>query len=367
MSSIYKTSHGIVLYDFFRTLGGAERVAAELVNYYHADIALGFDKVGEQLLHTGSLSNHKFDFAANCSFLPFQLMRLVYVFYYKAKFVNNYDWVIYSGNYAPLAVRHQKKGKRILYCHTPLRFIYDLKSYYEDLYSGFMKPLLALFVDILKPLYENAFHSMDIILANSENVKKRIEHYLGTNATVVHPPCPVEGKVWNEPQGYYLSLARLEHYKRVDLLVKAFMKMPDKKLVVASGGSEYEKLKFLAAEAKNIYFTGWLPQDELDKLISHCIASLYIPIDEDFGMSPVESMAAGKPVIGVEEGGLLETVIPGETGILISSPPHDEAIIEAVGELTSLKALTMKDACQQRAQLFNKSEFFRKIDKYLQG
>lgn len=366
MKASSRNGKGAVLYDFFRVLGGAERVAADLVRHYQADLVLGFDALEEQIFSFDDENTiHKIDFDARSNFLPLQIMRLAYSFYYKSQFLNKYDWAIYSGVYAPLAVRHQNHGKRVLYCHTPPRFLYDLKEHYKEQNKSWRKPLFYSFASIFKPLYENAFHSMDVVIANSENVKKRIKYYLGADSVVIHPPCPVEGKKWNESEGYYLSLARLEPYKRVDLLIKAFLKMPNKRLVIASGGSDLERLKLLSQGADNIEFTGWTNQNKLDQLISNCIASLYIPVNEDFGMSPVESMAAGKPVIGVNEGGLVETVLPGETGILIDSMISSEAIIEAVNSMSPQFALLMKSACQERAQLFNEKQFFRRMNELL--
>ena len=98
----------------------------------------------------------------------------------------------------------------------------------------------------------------------------------------------------------------------MDLIVKAFKKMPDKRLVVVSGGADMPGIKQIAEESPNIEVLGWISEARLCDLMGRCIATIYIPRDEDFGISPVESMAAGKPVIGVQEGGLLETVGGGE-------------------------------------------------------
>lgn len=143
--------------------------------------------------------------------------------------------------------------------------------------------------------------------------------------------------------------------------------MPDRRLIVASGGSELEDLKRLADEAKNIYFTGWLPDRDLAEIVGNAIATLYIPIDEDFGISPLESMAAGKPVIGVAEGGLTETVLPEETGILVDPDPAVSDIIAAVRRMTPELALSMRDACEQRAALFGRAIFIRRIREALEA
>ena len=112
-----------------------------------------------------------------------------------------------------------------------------------------------------------------------------------------------------------------------------------------------ERLQNLATGYSNISFTGWCEDEQWQQLMGESIATIYIPIEEDFGMSPVESMAAGKPVIGVAEGGLLETVVNGETGVLIEDVSVD-AVAEAVRFMSKDKASTMRAACENRAQLF---------------
>ena len=111
---------------------------------------------------------------------------------------------------------------------------------------------------------------------------------------------------------------------------------------------------------------GWTSEEELLKLMGNAIASIYIPLDEDFGISPVESMAAGKPVIGVREGGLLETVVHGETGFLIPSNPSEEDLIEAVQKMGPETAGTMRRPCETRARQFDKKIFVEKIYAVLQ-
>jgi glycosyltransferase involved in cell wall biosynthesis len=119
-------------------------------------------------------------------------------------------------------------------------------------------------------------------------------------------------------------------------------------------------------EAKNITFTGLVDEEELKKQIGRCIATIYVPQDEDFGMSPVESTAAGKPVIGVAEGGLLEITIHGKTGLLINPEPSPEDIISAVRVLTAERALEMREACEQQANLFRKEIFLEKMQNFME-
>ncbi|NCA22469.1 MAG: glycosyltransferase, partial [Crocinitomicaceae bacterium] len=153
--------------------------------------------------------------------------------------------------------------------------------------------------------------------------------------------------------------------KRVDLIIEAFMNMPEKKLVVASGGSQLNFLRAMAGQSKNIYFLDWVCEEKLIELIGNSLASIYIPLDEDFGMSAVESMSAGKPVIGVAEGGLMESVIDGVTGILLPKNPQVEDICAAVHAMTKSMALSMRGSCEDRANYFSEANFISQIESYI--
>ena len=139
--------------------------------------------------------------------------------------------------------------------------------------------------------------------------------------------------------------------------------MPDKNLVITSGGTEREKLMALADGARNISFTDWVCEEELIELTGFCKAVIYVPSDEPFGITPVEAMAAGKPVIGVASGGLLETVTDGETGVLINGAPTVATICEAVCRVIEMDEATTIKACQARATLFSEEVFLEKMAK----
>ena len=290
-----------------------------------------------------------------------RILKVMAAFERKTSFLNDYDWVLFSGIYAPLAVRNRTQGGNLLYCHTIPRFAYDLKEFYLSRLPFFLRPAFYGLVLLMRHRYERALRRMDGIIANSHNVKRRLETYLGRTATVIHPPVDTKRFCWMAQKDYYVSLARLENFKRADLIVQAVKRMPEKKLVVTSSGSEMQRLKRLAADAPNIHFTGWQTEARLCRWIGNAIAAIYIPMDEDFGMSPVESMAAGKPVIGVAEGGLLETVVPDQTGILLDPPPTVDAIMAAVNDLTPKRALEMRSACETRAGLFTREIFMEKM------
>jgi len=268
---------------------------------------------------------------------------------------------IFSGTCAVFAAPAlSEPGRNILYCHTPPRFIYDQAEFVARHSSLIQKLGLITAGPVYRAGYERAVARMHVIVANSENVRRRIQHHLGRESAVVYPPCDTEGFRWRSEGSYYLSTGRLTALKRIDTIVRAFLKMPGKKLVVASGGTELDALRRLAADADNIRFTGWTSEADLRRLVGEAIATIYVPVDEDFGMSPVESMAAGKPCISVAEGGPLETILPGETGVLLK-PFGVNALIEAVQWLGPQRAAAMRAACEARAQLFDRARFVREM------
>jgi glycosyltransferase involved in cell wall biosynthesis len=349
----------IVLHDYFDIKGGGEKLILTLVKSLNSDLCFGFK--GEVTYSFDDLQpNQLIDLNAYSNKLGWRSIKLLNTFKNKTSFLNKYDTVIYSGLSSITAVHNHPNGKNILYCHTIPRFVYDLKDFYLSQATWWQKPLLQFLISYLQPRYERGFDQIDVVIANSENVKRRIKKYLNRDAVVIYPPVDVDKYQWIKQGNYYLSTARLESHKRVELIVRAFMEMPDKKLIVASGGADLEALQNLAAGYSNISFTGWCDDEQWQQLMGKAIATIYIPIEEDFGMSPVESMAAGKPVIGVAEGGLLETVVDGETGILIEDVSVD-AVVEAVIFMSKDKALIMHAACEKRAQLFRTEVFLEKM------
>jgi glycosyltransferase involved in cell wall biosynthesis len=370
----------IILHDYFESLEGGGRLSSILAQGLTADLGYGFAGVGHPFLNFGAGKKRKgdrykekeeneisaqYDLRAYSTIPLWRQFKLARTMTKHTAFLEGYDSVIYSGFYTPLAVRHHLHGRNILYCHTPPRFIYDQRDFYLKRLPFWLRPALQVFINYLQPRYENAIAQMDIIIANSENVRQRIKYYLGKDAVVVNPPCDTARFIWQGQDNYYLSMGRLDPLKRVDLIIKAFLEMPEKHLIVASGGEELQRLQILAKKAPHISFTGWLDDEQLAGLVGNAIATLYLPKDEDFGMSPLESMAAGKPVIGVAEGGLLETIIPEETGILLAPQLNIKAICQAVETLTPRRALIMRNACERQAQHFRREIFLEKMRHYL--
>ena len=167
-----------------------------------------------------------------------------------------------------------------------------------------IKPLYMLVRYVFEKQYLRDISQMDVVLTNSQTVKERIKTYCNIDADIVHPPVSLEKfshVTKKEPPKtpYFLSFARLAKLKRVDKIIEAFVEMPNQRLIVTYGKNDPERDKIfsLASGAKNIEFRTSVSDEELIDLISQSEATIYIPKDEDFGMSPVESMSCGTPVI----------------------------------------------------------------------
>lgn len=346
----------LILHDFFESVDGGGRLCLSLAESMKADLAYGF-RVSD---HPYFLEYHPancIDLRAYSSIPLWKQYKVSRRFLNRTRFAADYLNAIYSGSYSPLSVLQHPAKRNILYCHTPPRFLYDKKNHYLDSLPHWKRNLLQQFISYLKPRYEAAVDQMDVVIANSVVVKKRIEQYLGRVATVVHPPCETSRFKWQGQNNYYLSTARLDALKQVDRCIQAFLKLPQHKLVVTSEGVELAKLKKLAANAPNIIFTGRVSESKLAELIGNAIATIYLPADEDFGMSPVESMSAGKPVIAVAAGGLEETVVHEHTGLLLRPDFGLEELVSAIQIMTPAQAMKMRRSCEQRAQRFSRDQF----------
>lgn len=351
----------ILVHDFFNIRGGGERLSLTLANHYGLDLLYGF-KSDTTYPEAEFKTPHK-------ALLSTQALKpLLPLAYMNARryVQKNYDLRLFTGNFAPLAApRKGRGGLNIQYINTPPRPLYDQFDFYFRRASLPKKAAILTLGAVYRQLYESSVAQMDVLISNSENIRRRVQHFLGVDSAVVYPPVDIERYTWQGQGDYYLSTARLTPLKRIDMIVEAFKRLPHKKLLIASGGTETEKLKQQAAGFENIQFLGWTDDAPLQTLMGQAIATLYIPQAEDFGISPVESMAAGKPVIGAAEGGMLETVVHGATGVLLPQGFGVDALVEAVEILTPEKSLSMRAACEEQAQKFSRETFINAMGHYL--
>jgi len=370
-------------YPFLRdgVRGGAEKLFLDLKEYLGADFWVGgmdLDSWGKDKVATDSFVNRLWSTPGEVHYIHRESKIPIYrllkrhlnsLFNPKLKNLNNYDIVIYSfGNLFFVPQRLSKKVIQIGYCHTPPRILtdklYKIDSKYHTIIVTIIKSLAKLMLNI----WSAGFAKMTYKISNSKNIQNRTFKYTGIKCDeTIFVPVDINKYKFLGQKDYYLSYARLEVDKRLPLIFEAFKQMPDKKLVIASGGPLKSVIEndIQQNNIQNITVKGFVTDKELQDLVGNCISGIYIPENEDAGITQCEIMSAGKPVIGVAEGGLLETVIDGQTGILIPANPNVDDLIKAVKEITPEKALSYKEAASKQAKKFDNKIFFEKIDRVI--
>lgn len=359
----------IILHDTFLYKWGWERLILMMAKALKSDLASGFFSKWSFDLRKEGFEGEMIPLTDEVFKKGFRHFKLKYAFSFKTKFLKDYENVIFSGDCISAVRNCGKNTKKIYYCHTPPRYLYDLKDIYLKKVPFLLRPAFLIVSYIFRKLYENDLKKMDLIITNSENTKARLKKFLWKEADfVLYPPVDLEKFKFLEQKDYYLSFARLSDAKRVDKIVEAFKSLPDKKLVVVYGENDpqREKIFDLAKGCKNIEFKTFPWNVGFTECVANSIATIYIPVDEDFGMSPVESMAAWKPVLWVNEWGLKESIIDKKTWVLISEWAPVSEIIEAVKYLTPEKCLEMRADCEARARDFSLENFEKKLNEILE-
>ena len=234
--------------------------------------------------------------------------------------LNNYDLVISSESGPAKGVKIQPGVKHICYCHTPMRYIWDMYDEYRSNAGFLTRALMPLFITWLRNWDRATSRGVDQFIANSRFVQQRIKNIYGRESMVIYPPVAVDQfKVSDIVEDFYLYAGELTHYKQPQLAIEAFNSSGRKLFVIGEGGIENE-LKRLAEP--NITFLGRQTFDSLRQYFSQCRALIF-PGIEDFGIVPVEVMASGRPVIAYRGGGALETVVENESGLFFDEQTPD--------------------------------------------
>jgi glycosyltransferase involved in cell wall biosynthesis len=272
--------------------------------------------------------------------------------------LRSFDLIISSSHAVAKGVLTQSRQKHLCYCYTPMRYVWDLYNTYLEhtRLSSFAERVFRLSAHYLRQWDYTSAQRVDKFLAISETVRQRIKHTYGREAPVVYPPVDTEF-FKPDPAGvreYYLIVSRFVPYKRVDLAVEVF-KHREEQLLVVGEGPQLSRLKHLAG--RNTDFLGLVSDEELRTLYQNCRA-LVFPGEEDFGLTPVECMACGRPVVALGYGGAAETVVDGQTGVLFSEQTHLalDSAIDRVEQLELDPAV-----CRSRARQFDQSVFLAKI------
>jgi glycosyltransferase involved in cell wall biosynthesis len=253
----------------------------------------------------------------------------------------------------------------VCYCHSPPRYLWDLQGdYLESSDAGGMvgRTIFQRLTPSLREFDRVAAGRVTDFIANSAFVQKRIRDYYGRESTVIHPPVALDDFTpsGREPEDFHLLVSQLTPYKRVDIAVEAFNRS-GKRLIIIGEGSELPKLKRMAQE--NIVFLGSQPFPVLKDHYQKCRALIF-PGVEDFGITPLEALASGRPVIAYGAGGVLETVREGVTGMFFrdQTPESLQGAVE-----TFEKTVNPFDPreCRQQAERFSPERFRSELRAFL--
>lgn len=251
------------------------------------------------------------------------------------------------------------RGAKVVYCHNPARWLYQTAQY-----TGPSRSLPAAAVGVVgSPLRRwdrRAAHSANAYLANSDVVRRRVLAVYGIDADIVEPPIAIQPSGMRVPveqldRGFFLCVSRLLPYKNVEAIVDAFRTLPHERLVVVGRGPTERHLQ--AVLPHNVKLAGAVSEAELRWLYAHCEA-LVAASYEDFGLTPVEAMAFGKPSVVLRYGGFLETVIEGETGVFFDEPTAP-AIARAVRELQQIQFAP--EFLTKRAEEYSQARFGERL------
>lgn len=277
--------------------------------------------------------------------------------------LSSYDLVISDASAFSKGVITSTDTLHICYCHTPTRYLWDYTHQYinELKYNKYFKKVISLVLNYIRVWDRTAADRVDVYIANSKTVKRRISKYYRRESSVVYPP--VETGLFQISPGagdYFLIGGRLAAYKRVDIVVDAFREL-GLKLKVYGSGVDLSRLQGIAGGCDNIEFLGRVTDEEKADLYSHCIAFLN-PQEEDFGITPVEAMAAGRPVIAYRRGGATETVIDGETGVFFDTQTK-EGVMEAVRRFQGMSFDAVR--IREHALRFGRERFISEMRDFI--
>lgn len=276
-----------------------------------------------------------------------------------------YDLVLCSDAATIKGIRTRPDAIKVCYCHSPMRYIWEQTDDYARHTGAAGRLMLRLCAERLRRWDHAAAQSVTAFIANSQHVAERIKRCYGREATVIHPPVAVDfPPAVERPDDYYLVVGEQVEYKRNDLAVEACARL-GRPLIVIGDGPMLPRLRTMYAGAgSTIRFLGRQPDEVVREHYRRCRALLFCG-QEDFGIVPVEAMAAGRPVLAYGRGGAVETVVPGKTGLFFEDQ-RAESVIAAIEAFEAREGQFNAVSIQQHAQRFSYERFDGELIAYLE-
>jgi glycosyltransferase involved in cell wall biosynthesis len=362
-----------IVHDWLVVYGGAERVLRELLAMFpDADLFAVCDFLSDEdraklfgkrakTTFIQRLPRARTKYRAYLPLMPIAIEQLD---------MSGYDLIVSSSHAVAKGVLTGPDQTHICYCHTPIRYAWDMQHEYlrqSGLTKGVKGALARLVLHYIRQWDVRTAHGVDKFIANSAYVARRIKKIYGRDAQIIHPPVDIDAfPVRHDKEDFYLTASRLVPYKRVDLIVEAFAQMPDRRLIVIGDGPEMPKLRRLAGP--NVTLLGYQSDAILLDHLQRARAFIFAA-EEDFGILPIEAQACGTPVIAYGKGGALETVIGASirnetsaTGIFFP----EQAVTSVIDAALQFEHLAISpESCETWAAKFSSHEFRRSINRLI--
>ncbi len=354
-----------IFHDYIGAIGGGEKLVLTLARGLGADV-ITTDVDADSVRKMGFEDVNIISLGETVKMPPLKQVSASFKFA-MCDFSKEYDFFIFSGNWAHFAAR--RHGPNLWYCFTPTRAFYDLYETFLHRQSFITRQFFKLWVALHEPVNRKFVNYIDHIVTISAHVQQRITKYYGRDSVIVYPAINISKYRFEEYGDFWLSVNRLYPEKRVELQIEAFGRMPGEKLLIVGGYAVGDHASVYASRLlnnipDNVKLLGSVSEDELKNLYATCRGHITTALDEDFGMTPLEAMSSGKPTIAVNEGGYLETVEDGTTGILVD--PNEKDIIEAVKTISNNPKI-YKNACIEHVKRFDVPIFIEHMSEIIES
>ncbi|OIP23107.1 glycosyltransferase family 4 protein [bacterium CG_4_10_14_0_2_um_filter_33_32] len=357
----------VIVHDFLNSFGGAERVTSEISDIFKdAPIYTLFanSKITDKFFKDKKIITSSLQKKAEA--LGFRHKYLLPFMPRAVEEFNLYDFdiVISSSSAWGKGVITKPETIHISYCHTPTRFLWvDRGDYIKQQNLGFIKNyFVSKILDKIKIWDRLAADRVDYWIANSLVTQDRIKKYYRKESVIIYPPVDTDKfYISNHKKDFFLIVSRLSPYKNISLAVDVFNELGLELVVIGEGPQKQE----LIAKAKdNIKILGFKSDEEVIKYYQECRAFVFPTFNEDFGLTPVEAMACGKPVIAAGKGGTRETIVEDKTGIFFEEPTK-ESLKKAINKFLEDENRYNQNDIREHALKFSKNEFDQRIKDFV--
>lgn len=352
----------VFVHDWFTVNGGAEKVAKSILELLgDVDIYCLFDFFNEndrKLILNGKHPNTSFlQHFPQCkkhyrNYLPLFPLAI------ESFDLSKYDLIISSSSAVAKSVKVNKNQIHVCYCHSPMRYIWNLKDQYiRDINPFLKRKIVEKVFESLPNWDKKRAEDVTHFIANSSFIAKRIKTSYNRKSTVLYPPIETNFFTLSEQkkENYFVVLSRLVGYKKVRLIVESFAKMPKQNLIIIGDGPEMKNMPQL----KNVKYLGHLKRLKVKEYLQNARAMIAAAI-EDFGISVLEAQSCGIPVLALKEGGYCETVIENETGLFFNEQTVED-IIDIVSKFEKTESTFLKKKIREHALNFDEKVFKAKF------